>query len=88
MGWASGSELLRNVIKAVDPHLDKAWAVQAYSAIIEAFEDTDCDTIEECQGLSKTFDMALKNCGYHVWKDGVCLMDYDNGICLCGFKDY
>lgn len=32
-----------------------------YEEIITAFEDEDCDTLEECLGEDKAFDKALEN---------------------------
>lgn len=48
MGWASGSELLDGVAKAVMPMIDKPFRGVIAGKLIELFEDADCDTIYEC----------------------------------------
>jgi hypothetical protein len=63
MGWASGSSLLCDVIgiieeRAVFPNSD--WKVTAYVELMEAFADRDCDTFDECLGISAAFDEAYK----------------------------
>lgn len=47
MGWASGSELLSEIIKVVDAHIPKKEKKDIYKAIISSFEMMDCDTIHE-----------------------------------------
>lgn len=62
MGWASGSDLLGQMINLVEYYKDSlpAKKVGMYMDMIEAFEDHDCDTVEECLGKSKDFDKAFK----------------------------
>lgn len=49
MGWASGSELLDTVAKAVMRHIPKDKRAAVAKKLISAFEDADCDTISECE---------------------------------------
>lgn len=57
MGWASGSSLFSRVIEAVEKSVpNEATKIQLYQDLIEAFEDRDCDTLDECLGTSDTFD--------------------------------
>lgn len=61
MGWASGSRLLNNVIDVVATNVDDAdERVAIYLGLIEAFEDFDCDTIDECLGNDDSFDEAYE----------------------------
>jgi hypothetical protein len=61
MGWASGSGLLANVIMAVKVELDCGGKdkIRFYKRLIEAFEDHDCDTLDECRDIDPLFDNAL-----------------------------
>ena len=58
MGWASGSELLGTILEAFE--VEDLVPIDAkrriYRRMIEAFEDRDCDTIEECLGIDDDFD--------------------------------
>lgn len=64
MGRSSAIEPLREVVKACGPIMAPSVAVAAWVKVIRAFEDYDCDCIEELEGLNLAFDKALKNCGY------------------------
>ena len=60
MGWLSGTELMVEVIKAIQPHIRESKARQkVYESIIEAFEDLDWDCQSECEGIDAAFDKAL-----------------------------
>ena len=50
MGWASGSGLLGEIIDAISDCSFQFYSerVECYRKIILAFEDVDCDTIDEC----------------------------------------
>jgi predicted lipid-binding transport protein (Tim44 family) len=62
MGWASGSQLMSEVIAAIaDKMDDHDTKVEIFESIIEAFEDADCDTLQECLDEDDAFDEALKN---------------------------
>jgi hypothetical protein len=65
MGWASGSELMVEVIKAlqkIEP--SKTLRRRFYKHVILAFMDHDWDTTEECLNEDPAFDEALKA----IWK--------------------
>lgn len=51
MGWSSGSLLMEQIISAFNRHCDHVPfenAVEFYKDLIEAFENSDCDTLDEC----------------------------------------
>jgi hypothetical protein len=57
MGWSGGSELFNDIIRAVKPHVaDKDVRKRIYQPIIEAFEDQDWDTQDECLGEDDAYD--------------------------------
>ncbi len=61
MGWASGSELMDSVIKAAKVAIPTlATRKKFYTKVIDAFQDRDWDTEEECMGADPAFDAALK----------------------------
>ena len=61
MGWSSGSRLFSEVIESLQKHvLDEEEREAVYVDLINAFEDFDCDTLQECEGEDEAFDNALK----------------------------
>ena len=59
MGWSRGSGVMDDVIAVLKKHVDddtKRWRI--YTALIEVFENNDCDTLYECQGVDDAFDEA------------------------------
>ena len=61
MGWSSGTRLMSAVITATkkaipDEEIRKAF----YKEVIEAFEDADWDTQDECMGEDESYDVAVK----------------------------
>lgn len=61
MGWASGSGLFTEIMKAARKAIpDRAKRSAFYLEIIGAFENEDWDTQDECRGSDKAFDDALK----------------------------
>ncbi len=61
MGWASGSSLFSEVIKAVKKEMpDEKARVRLYKTLIAAFEESDWDTQDECRGEDTAYDKALK----------------------------
>lgn len=67
MGWGSGSELMREIIGAVcNSTIDISNGHRVideetlYYLVAAAFMDADCDTLDECLGMSDDFDRALK----------------------------
>lgn len=61
MGWASGSGLMQDVITAVNKSFRRGkGAKKFYEMVIEAFQDHDCDTLDECKGSDPDFDAAYR----------------------------
>lgn len=61
MGWSSGSPLMSRVIEAVAEHVpNNKSKLELFVDLIEAFEDFDCDTLDECLGEDAMFDAAYK----------------------------
>jgi hypothetical protein len=60
MGWASGSELMSDVITAVQECVPEGSRKNLYRKLIAAFETADWDTQDECAGLDPEFDEALE----------------------------
>jgi hypothetical protein len=54
MGWASGSSLMRLIISQSRDSIK----VENYVDLIDAFEEYDCDTLDECLGICNNFDIA------------------------------
>jgi hypothetical protein len=71
MGWASGSRLLSSVVESIKTHVsDKETRSAIYVEIVDAFEDFDCDTLDECMGIDSVFDEYLKENGWdHLFGD-------------------
>lgn len=55
MGWASGSELAEEIWDIVRPYIPNGDQGRKLIArdIIEAFENHDCDTMDECEQLQE-----------------------------------
>lgn len=57
MGWAGGSEVFSGIIAAVKREVaEKEVRKRIYQPIIEAFEDSDWDTQDECLGEDDAYD--------------------------------
>lgn len=60
MGWASGSSLFSEVISAIKPRIsDVTLRKEIYKDLINAFENSDWDTQDECMGEDEAYDAAL-----------------------------
>lgn len=59
MGWASGSELAEIVWDATRPYIHEKDRKIVANAVIDAFEDKDCDTMDECEQLMKDADREV-----------------------------
>lgn len=69
MGWASGSRLATQLIAAIKEHVeDDDVRKDVYIDMINALEDFDCDTLDECMGEDPQFDEALYEVHPH-WRD-------------------
>ena len=61
MGWASGSSIFDEIIKAVKRNVpNEKKRKNIYKAAIRAFREEDWDTECECCGRDAAFDKALK----------------------------
>lgn len=60
MGWASGSRLFGKVIEAAKSRMSDRERKDFYKEVIDAFEDSDWDTQDECLGADPMFDEALR----------------------------
>lgn len=61
MGWSSGSSIMSKVIEGVKPQVaDKDARKAIYTTVIEALEDGDWDTQDECLGEDDAYDEAIK----------------------------
>lgn len=61
MGWSSGTRLFSSVITAAKkaiPDMEKRKTL--YKEIIDAFEDADWDTQDECMGEDGAYDEAIR----------------------------
>jgi hypothetical protein len=60
MGWSSGSILMQAIIGAIKPVVpDEKLRQRIYTSIIPEFENSDCDTLYECEGTDDAFDAAM-----------------------------
>ena len=71
MGWSSGSSLLCDIIETIKTHVDdKEIRAAIYAELVSAFEDRDCDTLDECMTIDSVFDEYLKENGFdHLFED-------------------
>lgn len=61
MGWAGGSRLFSEVISAIQPEIENAETrKEIYKKLIDAFEEEDCDTLNECCGEDQAYDEAFE----------------------------
>lgn len=63
MGWGSGSELAEGLWDDLRPLIPKKHRKKAALAVIEAVENHDCDTIQECEQLCKDAEVTFDDCG-------------------------
>jgi hypothetical protein len=62
MGWASGSRLFSDIIVSLKKHVpDEEVREALYVDLIEAFEDFDCDTLQECEEEDDVLAAALRD---------------------------
>lgn len=60
MGWSSGSGLFAEIAEVIaDTVADEDDRRIIYEAMIEAFIDRDCDTLDECVGIDHVLDEVL-----------------------------
>lgn len=60
MGWSSGSSLFADIAEVIANNVtDEDERRAVYDAMIEAFTERDCDTLDECVGIDHILDEAL-----------------------------
>lgn len=58
MGWSSGSGIMDEIISVVyESGIDLEKRKIIYARLIEVFAEQDCDTMDECLGIDKAFDL-------------------------------
>jgi hypothetical protein len=61
MGWAGGSSLFDDLIDSLLEHnIEYQKRVDIYLNMINAFENEDCDTLQECFGRDSAYDEAFR----------------------------
>lgn len=90
MGWASGSYAYDTVamsLKAEFGAKNVGKQKRVLRALIEWLEVEDCDTLDECWGISEVSDLALQEAGYHEYVPGKCSESLESypDPCACGF---
>lgn len=53
MGWAGGSQIATRVYKSIQDKLDPLGRRYFAKSLIAIFEDSDCDTMDECEEIQK-----------------------------------
>jgi hypothetical protein len=70
MGWSGGTDPMRRIIKVIKKNVpDKEARAIIYDEVIDAFEDQDWDTQDECLGIDKLFDKVLKERNPELYED-------------------
>ncbi len=65
MGWAGGSLLMAEIIEVLKTEVpDPKIRLRIYKGVIPAFDDADCDTLDECEEADPAFKKAMK----HNWR--------------------
>lgn len=60
MSWKAGSILFSDIIIALNEQdLEDDVRKKVYDALIPAFENMDCDALQDCMGEDDSFDEAL-----------------------------
>ncbi len=61
MGWSSGSAVFSEIIGVLkDKVEDIPLREEIYEELIPIFENSDCDTLDECLGTDIAFDTVFK----------------------------
>ena len=62
MSWKAGSKLFDGIIEILNNcDVEDDTRKLIYEELITLFEDQDCDTLDECVGEDKVFDLVWKN---------------------------
>lgn len=61
MGWSRGSELFGRIAEVIEAVVtNEVDRREIYSEMIAAFEEFDCDTLDECIDIDHVLDDLLK----------------------------
>jgi len=61
MGWSSGSSLFSDVAEIIAENVvDDNVRKLIYMGLIEAFQNYDCDTLDECTDIDPVLDTLLE----------------------------
>jgi hypothetical protein len=61
MGWSSGSSLFSDVAEIIAENVvDDNVRKLVYMRLIEAFQNYDCDTLDECTDIDPVLDKLLE----------------------------
>ena len=61
MGWASGTEVARQMIEAIKRNVtDRKAKRNLYVSLLDALESQDWDTLEEAEGIDPDFDKIVQ----------------------------
>lgn len=78
MGWSSGASLFDELIEILMSEVkDDNARRNIYRVMIDAFEDEDADTLDECKGTDKIYDAVYDE--IHADDDHDYTNDYDDG---------
>ena len=70
MGWASASLIMNEIIDGIMPEVEtKDARKRIYKPIIEALENGDWDTQDECLGTDEAFDEVIKEMHPHWFEE-------------------
>jgi hypothetical protein len=62
MGWSSGSEIMGEIIHALDKtKIPDGTRFKLYKRLIPALQNQDWDTEDECMGEDPQYDKALRS---------------------------
>jgi hypothetical protein len=71
MGWSSGAQVMGVIIEAVQANVPDVKAREAiYRPIIDALEDQDWDTQDECEGEDPAYDAVIRAMHPSWYEDG------------------
>jgi hypothetical protein len=72
MSWSGGSELMSEVIHALDKHVpSETMRRKLYSRLIQVWENNDWDAADECMGEDPAYDEALRKLKPEWFRDSV-----------------
>lgn len=60
MSWSRGSRIMSEIIEALIDTISDDERVEVYSALIDIFENYDCDTLNECLEIDEVFDEVYR----------------------------